>query len=538
MGLNPVFGMNHFKMARLVMTAGSAVVLVSACHRTPSHGDSPQRAGEPKTAQITVWGERHEIFAEHRYVVAGTPARFVMHVTDLQTLEPRRQGPIKFLLRLGQDAPVEHVAKAPARAGIYEAMLTFPRAGEWDVSILIPTDDGEKTVALPPVKVFASDRDAARASEPEAPEGINLLKEQQWKIRSKTEPAARRRLVERVKLPATTVAKPGFSASVVAPVAGQLLVSAGRELALPGQKVEAGQLLALLRPSFSEAAATFAASEGEFARAQAALANAELAYERTKKLAEQKAKSDRELQEAELALQIARASFEAAATLRSTYRRLADARTGGPARQPDSFSALELRAPIAGVIDHLGAGLGEPVGAGHVVFRILNPEVLWIEARVPEAALVRIPEDADATIAVANGSEQVSIRTSGGRRVFTGLQVDPATRTVPLVYEVTNGVQGLLIGQALSLQVETSRAEDALAIPDSAIVEEGGNFVAFVQVSGETFQKRDLTLGIRDGNWVHVLSGVNEGERVVTKGAMAIRLASVSGIIPAHGHAH
>ena len=62
--------------------------------------------------------------------------------------------------------------------------------------------------------------------------------------------------------------------------------------------------------------------------------------------------------------------------------------------------------------------------------------------------------------------------------------------------------------------------------------------MAFVQVSGETFQKRELTLGIRDGTWVQVLSGVAEGERVVTKGAMAIRLASASSVIPAHGHAH
>lgn len=532
--------MNHFYFGKLrsSVAASLGLVLFSGCNRDPSHSGDHHHGEEPKTAQITVWGERHEIFAEHRFVVAGTPTKFVTHVTDLKTLEPRREGQIKFVLRLGQDAPVEQVEKAPTRAGIYEAMLTFPKPGEWNVSILIPTEDGEKTVAIPPVQVFASDHDAAHAPEPEAPEGISFLKEQQWRILSKIESVTKRRLAERVKLPATTLAKPGFSASVVAPVAGQLLTPAGVELPLPGQKVEAGQLLALLRPSFSEAGAKFSGSEGEFARAKAAFENAELAYEPTKKLAEQKAKSDRELQEAELALQTARASFDAASALRSTYRQPADARAGTSARQPDSLSALELRAPIAGVINHLGAGLGEPIPADRVVFQILNPELLWIEARVPEAALVRIPEDADASFAVANGSGQVSIKISGGRRVFSGLQVDPATRTVPLVYEARNGDHGLRVGQAVSLHVETSRAEDAIAIPDSAIVEEGGNFVAFVQVSGETFQKRELTLGIRDGDWVQVLSGVNEGERVVTKGAMAIRLASVSGVIPAHGHAH
>ena len=63
-------------------------------------------------------------------------------------------------------------------------------------------------------------------------------------------------------------------------------------------------------------------------------------------------------------------------------------------------------------------------------------------------------------------------------------------------------------------------------------------FVAFVQVSGETFEKRDLAVGIRDAGWVQVMYGVKEGERVVTKGAYAIRLASVSTTLPSHGHSH
>lgn len=118
------------------------------------------------------------------------------------------------------------------------------------------------------------------------------------------------------------------------------------------------------------------------------------------------------------------------------------------------------------------------------------------------------------------------------------MQVEAGTRTVPLIYEVKNPDNLLRVGQSVNLFVETARTEEALAIPSAAIVEEDGRPIAFVQVAGETFQKRDLTLGIRDGNWVQVLSGINEGERVVTKGAYAVRLASVSSAIPAHGHVH
>ena len=86
--------------------------------------------------------------------------------------------------------------------------------------------------------------------------------------------------------------------------------------------------------------------------------------------------------------------------------------------------------------------------------------------------------------------------------------------------------------------IETERADDLVAIPESAIVEEDGRPTAYVLLDGESFQKRDLELGIRDSGYVQVKQGLKEGERVVTKGAYAIRLASVSSVIPAHGHAH
>jgi multidrug efflux pump subunit AcrA (membrane-fusion protein) len=69
-------------------------------------------------------------------------------------------------------------------------------------------------------------------------------------------------------------------------------------------------------------------------------------------------------------------------------------------------------------------------------------------------------------------------------------------------------------------------------------VDEDGIPIVFVQVSGENYQKRDVILGVRDGNWIEVKSGVAEGERVATDGAYVILLSTKSGTIPAHGHAH
>ena len=77
-----------------------------------------------------------------------------------------------------------------------------------------------------------------------------------------------------------------------------------------------------------------------------------------------------------------------------------------------------------------------------------------------------------------------------------------------------------------------------MAVPEAAIVEEAGRPIAYVLLDGETFQKRDLELGLKDQGLVEVRSGLEPGDRVVVKGAYAIRLSEVSGVIPAHGHTH
>lgn len=113
------FQFGRFGEVGLGLVACLGLVMFSGCKggNNAAHDDAHAHEGEVKTAQITVFGERHEIFAEHRLVVTGTPTKFVTHVTDLKTLEPRREGPVRFQMRLGQDAPIEQVEKAPRGRG-------------------------------------------------------------------------------------------------------------------------------------------------------------------------------------------------------------------------------------------------------------------------------------------------------------------------------------------------------------------------------------------------------------------------------------
>ena len=108
---------------------------------------------------------------------------------------------------------------------------------------------------------------------------------------------------------------------------------------------------------------------------------------------------------------------------------------------------------------------------------------------------------------------------------------------IPVIFEIDN-IGDIIPGSYIEIFLKTNEVKDVLTIPYSSLLEEQGHYYAFVQVSGEGFEKRELELGINDGINIQVISGIKENERVVSKGAYQIKLATMSGEMPSHGHAH
>lgn len=112
------------------------------------------------------------------------------------------------------------------------------------------------------------------------------------------------------------------------------------------------------------------------------------------------------------------------------------------------------------------------------------------------------------------------------------------TRTVPVVFEVEEAGGLFTFGQLARATVPIGGTVRGIAVPNEAILDDNGTPVAYVQTGGETFVRRILTLGVRDGTRTQVLEGLSLGEMVVTLGAYQVRLASLSGGDFAGGHAH
>jgi hypothetical protein len=78
-----------------------------------------------------------------------------------------------------------------------------------------------------------------------------------------------------------------------------------------------------------------------------------------------------------------------------------------------------------------------------------------------------------------------------------------------------------------------------LTVPNTSLVEDQGIYFIYVQITPELFEKRLVTVGITDGVRSEILSGLDESERIVTRGAVNIKLAQSTGTLDAHsGHVH
>lgn len=561
----------------------AAMVSIAGCDRAVLFGQSTDAAAqveEPKMIGVTLAAEKLELFMEHPYLVQGKGAKFNVHLTVLDDGMPIRDGTLTVTATgpTGKSVTVEQ--PAPRSPGIFGPVVAFPEAGQNEMTLTLASDQAAETIRVP-VMVYpdqaSADKAAEQENEPEAEGAIRFLKEQAWKIGVIMEPASNRPLTERLKVPGQIVPAAGAKALVTPPIEGRLLPPPDGAFPRVGEFVEAGRVLAVIEPPLAgpqgvqllvnqaqiqaletELSVKEMDVEAEINKAKIDLDFALSVYQRLQSLGEQSVAPQKQVDEAERQHLLAKANYEGKRQLREPYeaarQRLRTmlqpaARTSDSSGPIDVHAApsaaglrITLQAPISGTVTSAQATAGEFVDATKELFTIINLDKVWIEAKVSEYDLARVTTApaADFTLAAYPGRSFPILGdgNGGGQLVDVGKVVDADSRTVAVRYEIPNPDHQLRIGLFADVGIETARTSETLAIPESAFVDEDGRPTVYVQVDGESFQKRDVELGIRDGDFVEVKQGLQEGERVVVKGGYAIRLASVSAVIPAHGHAH
>ncbi len=498
----------RFDTPRITRSLMLAMVLAGCAQGNAIGGE--EEAG-PAGGAITLWTDSTELFMEHPALIVGEPDVFAVHLTDITDFEPLRSGRITLHFRPREGGePLVVVQEQPRAPGIYGPSPEFERPGVYDLTIIVESPQARDSISVPGLRVYATADEAPREEEGGGSE-ISFLKEQQWKSPGfRTAFATVGSVVESFQASGQIVPAAGRVAKVSAPIGGLIDVSGVAQSPSPGQRVSRGQVIALLTPSLGEGGAAYA-------EARAQLREAEDEHERATRLFAAEAAPQRRVHEAEIRLQAAR---EALAGL------------GGGALT--AGGKIELRAPIGGVVTARNITPGSRVEAGAELFTIIDPSVVWLEVNVPAASAPLVGRASGATFQIEGLAPTFRAR----RTVSLGSIVDSLSRTVQVLYEIANPDGAIRVGANATVSVGTGRQVDGVIVPTSAILDEDGRPIAYVQPDGETFEKRELTLGGSDGGFTLVLAGIAEGERVVSGAAYQVRLASLSTAVPAEGHAH
>ena len=511
-------------MALRILSALLLAAIVTACGgKEPAATEQTQL--EPWS--VTQWTEKSELFAEYPPLVVGQTSRFAIHLTDIRNFKPVTAGQVEVRLEGGGAAPEIFRVDAPSRPGIFGVDVKPARAGTRELVIAIKSASLTDAHRVPDVRVFPDQQAARKAIEgmPPDAEGISFLKEQQWALDFGTVLAEERRIRGSIRVAAEIVARPGGAAKVVAPLDGRLVQVAS---VASGSPVTQGQELAKLLPPPSVPGEL---PQLEQARAEAAVA-VDLAVrdrERAERLVAAGASPQKRLEEARAVEAQALARGRAAEAQIGQYNA---ARSGTGAGSTSGL--FILRSPIAGALASRQATTGANVAAGTTLFEIADVSQVHVAGRIPESQVADALRTTAAEIEIA-GRDTVPIP---GRATMLGKVLDPATRTLPIAFALDNRALKLPLGQSVFLRLLLEETSTKTVIPVSAVVDDAGRPIVFVHKSGESFERRPVTLGVRQADVVQVLEGVKPGERIVSKGAHLVRLASLSTQVPAHGHVH
>jgi membrane fusion protein, heavy metal efflux system len=250
-----------------------------------------------------------------------------------------------------------------------------------------------------------------------------------------------------------------------------------------GQRVKAGDVLATVQPSV--AAADVIAQQQQARELDQQIALVQRRLERLRPIANVVARS--QIEDAEL-------EFRGLTERRANLDRAR--------REPE-----QLVAPVDGVIAAATATPGQVVEVNALIFQIVNPDRLWIEALTFDALA---------------GAKTGTARLNDGRSLkldYQGTGFADRNQAIPIHFSVSESTRGLRMGQLLTVLAETEEARNGIAVPRTSVVRaSNGQSIVYEHANAERFVPREVRVEPLDGERVLVISGLERGKRIVTQG--------------------
>ena len=337
-----------------------------------------------------------------------------------------------------------------------------------------------------------------------------ILSEKQAKAAGvMTETAAEGEMMTAIRVSGVLMAGQGDEQTVAATAAG-IVRLAGAAMA-EGAKIGQGQLIATVTAKGLQDGDTYA-------RARADFEAAEKAYKRAAELAKDNIIAQKEYEQA-------RRDYEAA---RSAYDAQAQHITQG---------GVGIMSQTGGYVKSLLVRNGDYVSVGQPIAVVTKQRRMMLRADVPVGHVREIGTVTDARFRMAGSAATRRVSEMNGRVTGRGCSVAEGTAYVPVTFEFDN-IGDIVAGAYADVWLLTASQKSCISVPTAAIMESEGEKYVFVQTEHDAYMRRTVETGGTDGERTEITSGLARGEKVVTRGANTIRLASASTAIPEHNHSH
>ncbi|MGM0482203.1 MAG: efflux RND transporter periplasmic adaptor subunit [Pseudomonadota bacterium] len=501
-----------------ILISSFIALLLSGCGQTEeaSHG----HADDDLPALVyTDYTKNTELFVEFPALQVGQSSRFLAHLTYLRDFTPVEEGVVDVELHQNNQLKARFRVNSPTRSGLFTPVISPREPGRYQLVLRIKNDRVDSRHDLGTIEVFAA-TDHAKVNQAAATGDITYLKEQQWQQPFATQIATEKALRLSVPAFATVKAPADQQATIRAPQSGYFFPEPS---VMSGSTVTRGQKLGLLVPR-AESDQDLISLQLELADYKAQLALSEQQVDRLTRLVNNGAIPESRLQKAQSE------KTRLASQVDATQARIEQREMG------KSGGGIALVSPIDGKILINNGVSGMYLDQRQVVYDIAAQSERWLELSVPERFSDSVNAISGSWLDGQNGT--VRLDSDNAKVISRRLSIDKKTRTFSVTLAFDDKVWKPMIGSTFAAHALTDAKHNATAIPVSAVIRQEGKDVVFIHSGGETFERREVTLGIRDGNWVEVTNGIKAGERVVTQGAYDVRLAALGGEEIGHGHAH
>jgi len=490
------------------------VAALAACNEPSDNGHAHDDAehghehGSELSVDTTIWTSEVELFVEYPAFVVGHSSQFAAHFTRLKGHQPVKEGSVTVSLIDGKKG-IRHSVEKPSSPGIFTPALQPQKVGKYQLLFELKAPGLNQRIDAGMVEVYPDDEAVAEAlskrdqSEPE----IGFLKEQAWKIDFQTAPVTKDTVYGTLKLAGKWMPEPGTQRTLNAGSSGNVLFEMPGMVA--GIPVKKGQVL--MRISGEELNVN--SIESEIRKAKADFEQAKSEYQRKKELHELEVVPDAEFEQVENRFEIAQANYH---QLLKNY----------------GANGVAIRAPFDGYIKQISVENGAFANAGHPLLTVGSELTSMIRATTA-------PENRELVMQ----TKKVWVMDNGkalavnGEVVSVGRDVSDDNPMLPVFIKVETPSQ-VVEGSLAEVHLGYTSGQTGLVIPKAALLEDFGTYKVIVQTGGEAFEMRPVNVGAFNGNQVSITEGLRADEWVVTEGAYQVKMASMSGSAPAHGHAH